>query len=78
TTQTNHVVLVGFGRVGSIIGDALIAAKQPLLVVEQNDKIAASLRERGVEVLGGQAAPADIIAAANIPAARWLVVAIPE
>ncbi len=78
TQQSGHVVLVGFGRVGSVVGDALITAKQPLLVVEQNDKIAASVRERGVEVIGGQASPADIIAAANIPGARWLIVAIPE
>src|SRR3954471_11373063 len=36
TRLTNHVVLVGYGRVGSVIGAALIEAKVPLLVIESD------------------------------------------
>jgi CPA2 family monovalent cation:H+ antiporter-2 len=78
TTLTDHVVLVGFGRVGSVIGDALIAAKTPLLVIEDNTSHVERLRRLGVEELVGNAADPDVIGAANIPAARCLLVAIPD
>src|SRR4051794_22379527 len=36
TRLTDHVVLVGYGRVGSVIGAALTGAKVPLLVIESD------------------------------------------
>lgn len=44
TGLTGHVVLVGFGRVGSVVGQALIAAKTPLLVIEDNASHVEKLR----------------------------------
>jgi CPA2 family monovalent cation:H+ antiporter-2 len=78
TTLTNHVVLVGHGRVGSAISDALSEKKIPFFVIEDNDDAVAALRERGIEALSGNAADPEVIKAANLGAARCLFVAIPD
>lgn len=74
----NHVVLVGYGRVGAIVGEHLIRRGEALLVIEQNDDLRAGLAGRGVHVLSGRGEPAQVVRIANIAHARRLFVAIPE
>jgi CPA2 family monovalent cation:H+ antiporter-2 len=71
------VVLVGHGRVGSFISAALPAGT-PLLVIEHEGERVAALREAGREAIGGNGADPEVIRAANLPAARCLMVAIPD
>ena len=78
TKLTNHVVLVGYGRVGSVIGAALKAANVPLFVTESDEDIVEALRKDGTEVVYGNAADPDLATAANYAAARCLLVAIPD
>ena len=78
TRLTNHVVLVGYGRVGSVVGAALKAANVPLFVTESDEDIVAALRREGTEVIFGNAADPELAAAANYAAARCLLVAIPD
>jgi CPA2 family monovalent cation:H+ antiporter-2 len=78
TTLFNHVVLIGFGRVGGVVGNALIEAKTALLVIEDNASHVERLRQLNVEVLVGNAADPEVVRAANFPAARCLLVAIPD
>jgi CPA2 family monovalent cation:H+ antiporter-2 len=78
TQLTNHVVLVGYGRVGSVVGTALKAANVPLFVTESDEDIVESLRKQGVEAILGNAADPALAVAANYPAARCLLVAIPD
>ena len=78
TTLTNHVLLVGHGRVGSAISDVLAEKKVPFFVIEDNDDAVAALKERGIEALSGNAADPEVIKAANLGAARCLFVAIPD
>ncbi len=78
TGLTNHVVLIGYGRVGSAIGEGLLARGEPLFVVEANSKTVEQLRSRGVEVLAGNAATAEMLRAANVGGARILFLAIPN
>lgn len=73
-----HAVLVGYGRVGSIVGEDLIARGVPLLVVEDRREVAQVLRSRGIEAISGNAAQPGLLEAANISKARWLVSAIPN
>ena len=77
-TLTNHVVLVGHGRVGSAISDVLAEKKVPFFVIEENDDAVAALKERGMHALSGNAADPEVIKAANLGAARCLFVAIPD
>ena len=74
----NHVILVGHGRVGSVVSTALRAAKMPFLVIEDTPGVVERLRENHVDVITGNAAAPDMLQAANIGHASGLLVAIPD
>ncbi len=78
TTLANHIVLVGYGRVGSLVGKALKERNVGFVVIEDADKLVASLRGAGIEVLPGNAVRPEIMEAANVRGARLLIVAIPN
>jgi K+:H+ antiporter len=78
TQLTGHAVLVGCGRVGSLVAEAIIANRLPLLVIEEQHAVVDSLRARGIEVLFGNASQLDILNAANLAQARWFISAIPN
>lgn len=78
TGLQDHTILVGYGRVGSIVGDALHQRNAPFLAVEASDDMVAKLRQRGIEALMGNAARASVLRATNPAGARSLVIAIPE
>jgi CPA2 family monovalent cation:H+ antiporter-2 len=78
TGLTGHVVLVGYGRVGRVVGEACRARGERLLVIEYSEDLLQQLRAAGADVLPGQAQTADLIEAANVAAAKLLVVAIPN
>ncbi|WP_368414501.1 YbaL family putative K(+) efflux transporter [Falsiroseomonas sp.] len=78
TVLADHDVLVGYGRVGSLIGPGLLAAGRPLLVITDDDAGAEAARAAGAEVVVGHAADPEVLAAANLPAARRLFCTLPE
>jgi CPA2 family monovalent cation:H+ antiporter-2 len=78
STLTGHVVLVGHGRVGSYVTSVLQGTQARLLVIEDNQDSTRALREAGTEVITGNAADPNVIGAANLAAARCLLVAIPD
>ena len=78
TALADHVVLVGFGRVGGAVGAGLAESGARFLVIEDSEKPLATLRERGVETIVGNGADPDVLALTNLPQAQALVVAIPE
>jgi CPA2 family monovalent cation:H+ antiporter-2 len=75
---SQHVVLVGFGRVGHRIGDALIEKGVPIVVVEQNRELVERLRQRDIAAVSGDGADAAILAQASIHHAKLLIVATPD
>jgi CPA2 family monovalent cation:H+ antiporter-2 len=78
TELRDHIVLVGYGRVGSLVGQSLESSGKPFLVIEDADKIVSLLREGGVNAIGGNAAAPDVLKVANLEQASHLVVAIPN
>jgi len=78
TALAGHSILIGYGRVGSLVGAALKEAALPFLVIEDADKTLAKLRDDGVETVAGNAANADVFSAANPEGARRLILAIPN
>lgn len=78
TALTDHAVVIGYGRVGQIVAEGLLAQGRPVLVVEERRELIEPLRARGVEVLFGNAAQAEILQAANLLRARRLFIAIPN
>jgi CPA2 family monovalent cation:H+ antiporter-2 len=73
-----HVVLCGFGRIGSAIGEALETFKIPFLVVETDPGIFPGLSGRGVPCVFGDARQERILEAAGIARAAAVVVTLPE
>jgi CPA2 family monovalent cation:H+ antiporter-2 len=78
TTLKNHVVLIGHGRVGSVAVRLLSEKGVPLFVIESDEDEVMQLNGRGIAALAGNAADPHIVAAANLAAARSLLVAIPD
>jgi CPA2 family monovalent cation:H+ antiporter-2 len=78
TSLEDHLILVGFGRVGSRVGEELLRHGLPFLVIEDQHEVVDRLRARGVEAVHGNAAAPEVIAAANPAAARCLLIAIPD
>jgi CPA2 family monovalent cation:H+ antiporter-2 len=78
TTLRGHTVIVGHGRVGSVVAQAVRAAGTPVLVIEDSEKRVETLRQEGVEVVIGNAVSTEILALTNLPAATTIVVAIPD
>jgi CPA2 family monovalent cation:H+ antiporter-2 len=78
TTLSGHDVLIGYGRVGSLIGKALAGQGTKMVVVETNDDGIETARQDGAEVIVGNAADSEILTAANVAGARRLFVTIPE
>jgi K+:H+ antiporter len=78
TSLTDHTILVGFGRVGSIIAEALQQQGQKFIVVEAADSAVAKLQEKHFESIVGNAAQPEVLQAANPASARHLVIAIPD
>jgi len=78
TRLTGHVVVVGYGRVGQRIGDALVARGVPIVVAEQNRELVEQLRKRGIPAVTGDASDPPVIIQAHIARARLLVIAVPD
>lgn len=70
-----QVVLVGYGRVGRRIADALIAHGIPVVVAEQNREIVEKLRKAGIPAVSGDAADPAVLVQAHITNAALLVIA---
>jgi len=75
---SNHVVIVGCGRVGRHIAEALGRLEIPRLVVEADPRRLDKLHELGVPVLYGDAGSSDILENAHLNHARALVITLPD
>jgi K+:H+ antiporter len=75
---TNHVTLVGYGRVGRRIADALLAHGVTFVVAEQNRELVERLRARGMLAVSGDAGEAGVLIQAHVARARALVIATPD
>lgn len=74
----NHAVIVGYGRVGSLLGQQLLEADIPLVVVENSRPRVEALREQGIRAVLGNAARAETMELARLDCARWLLLTIPN
>jgi CPA2 family monovalent cation:H+ antiporter-2 len=77
-TMRDHVILIGYGRVGRVIGETLEQASVPYVVVEQNIELVEALRSQGVPILYGDASRPDVLRRAHVEHARILVLATPD
>jgi monovalent cation:H+ antiporter-2, CPA2 family len=75
---TGHVVIVGYGRVGRRIGEAMIAHGIAIVVAEQNREIVERLRSSGIAAVSGDASDPAVLLQAHVHRASILVIATPD
>ena len=75
---SSHVVVVGYGRVGQRIAEALDGQGLPYVVAEQQRETVESLRQRGVHAVVGDACEPAVLIQAHVARARMLVIATPD
>lgn len=73
-----QVVLVGYGRVGKRIANALASRDIPYVVAEQHREIVEDLRKQGIAAVSGDAAEPIVLVQAHIANASMLVVTTPD
>jgi CPA2 family monovalent cation:H+ antiporter-2 len=73
-----HDVVIGYGRVGSLIGAALVRQGGRVVVIETGEDNLERARLDGADTFIGNAADPEILASADLAAARRLFVTIPE
>ena len=76
--MSGHVVVCGFGRVGSEVAEALETFGTRYVAIEVDPDIVTSLRRRGVPSLFGDASSDHLLEAAGVARAALVVVAVPE
>jgi monovalent cation:H+ antiporter-2, CPA2 family len=74
----DHVVVIGYGRVGAPVAEELAIHGVPHVVVEQTRERAEALRQRGLPVIYGDATRPEVLAEAHLERARLIVVAAPD
>jgi monovalent cation:H+ antiporter-2, CPA2 family len=75
---SDHVVIVGFGRVGRHLVEVLDSLRVRFVVIESDVERIQALNERGAPALYGDAANSEIMVHAHLARARALVVTAPE
>ncbi len=75
---SRQVVVVGYGRVGRQICEALASHNIPYVVAEQNRELIESLRASGVAAVLGDATEPVVLVQAHIARASMLVIATPD
>ena len=75
---SDHIVIVGCGRVGRHIAETLGRLEIPRIVIESDPIRVDKLHELGVPVLYGEAGNSEILAHAALSRARALVITLPN
>ncbi|MDP8901531.1 MAG: NAD-binding protein, partial [Actinomycetota bacterium] len=71
----DHVVIVGFGRVGGFVARLLRRLEQPFVVVDVDPNKVEVAREEGIPLVYGDAAAEPVLEAAKVRKARMVVLA---
>ncbi|MBN2016184.1 cation:proton antiporter [Candidatus Dojkabacteria bacterium] len=75
---SDHVVICGFGRVGTYIGRALERSNVPFIVIDSNTETIDYCKQRGIKVVFGDASNIDVLEKADVERAKAIVIALPE
>jgi CPA2 family monovalent cation:H+ antiporter-2 len=74
----DHVVLCGFGRVGSAVGEALETFQVPYVAIETDPDIVKGLRTRGVTCVFGDSSDRGILETVGTLHASLVMVTLPD
>lgn len=74
----DHVVILGFGRVGSNLGKVLVRSGIPVLIIDIDHMRIQELRARGIACLYGDSSNVEVLRHARLELAKVLIVALPD
>jgi CPA2 family monovalent cation:H+ antiporter-2 len=73
-----HVVICGYGRVGSFVAETLRRRGYCYVVIEQDRRIVMQLRAEGVDAIYGSCTHPQVLNRARLDRARTLLLALPD
>ncbi|MBI1867214.1 MAG: cation:proton antiporter [Methylocystis sp.] len=73
---TGRVVIVGYGRVGALIGEMLKRHDIPFVAVDSSVTAVTARRDEGVDIYWGDATKRDLLLRCGVAQARMLVVTV--
>jgi CPA2 family monovalent cation:H+ antiporter-2 len=76
--REEHVILVGYGRVGRMIASEMSDRSRAIVIVEDQPDVARRARDAGFEVVLGNATQEAVLRTAGMERAAKLLIAIPE
>ena len=76
--RSEHLILVGYGRVGKLLAAGTRSAGRAMVVIEEQPDTARRATDAGMQVVVGNAANPHVLEEAGIRQASKLLIAIPE
>jgi CPA2 family monovalent cation:H+ antiporter-2 len=73
-----QVVLVGYGRVGKRIAQALKHQHIPFVIIEMDPDVVSKLRHHGMAAIVGNATDISVLEQAHVQEATMLIIAMPD
>lgn len=77
-TLCHHALIVGYGRVGRLLYEQLIADGLTVVVVENSRSRIDEMRQKGILTIYGNAARPEVMALMRLDCAQWLLLTIPN
>ncbi|HEX7543167.1 MAG TPA: NAD-binding protein, partial [Patescibacteria group bacterium] len=74
----NHVVICGYGRIGSYIGRSLMLANIPYIAIDYNLYQVEKAKKQGANIIYGDPTDIDILDYAQVDEAKIIILAVPE
>ncbi len=78
TDLAGHVVLIGYGRIGQLLGEVFHHQRVPYIAIEHNVERVAAMREHGVHVYYGNATRPELLGKLALDRAACLVVTMDQ
>lgn len=78
TGVQDHVVLAGYGRVGTFVAHLLERLEQPFVVVDSNPGRTDQARDAGYPTVFGDAGAEPVLEAAGVRRARLVIITVPD
>ncbi|PCJ60264.1 MAG: hypothetical protein COA79_08820 [Planctomycetota bacterium] len=73
-----QAIIIGYGIAGQKCGEQMTHMGLHFSVIEQNPKTVEKLMEKGIPAIFGDASRKEILQAAGIEKAKWLIIAVPS
>jgi voltage-gated potassium channel len=73
-----HVIICGYGRIGSIVAHEILAENVSTVVVESSPEVLRLLDEQGIPYVSGDATADEVLLAAGLLRAKTLVAALTQ